>query len=96
MLLRGRAIAGPLAVVVLVKIITLFTALWTGVVVGLVSGADVHLAADAGPSLLMLAACVALVGRWLAQLEPHPTGFVRPRFWDNPPAAGLSRGGSTR
>jgi hypothetical protein len=81
LLLRGRAIAGPLAVVALVKIITLFTALWAGVLVSLASDAEVHLAADAGPSLLMLAACLAIVGRWLRSLAPHPTEFVRPSFW---------------
>ena len=82
LLLRGRDIAGPLAVVVLVKIITLFTALWAGVVVGLVRGAEVHLAADAGPSLVMLSACIALVGRWLRALSPAEDGYVRPRVWD--------------
>ena len=49
LLIRGRAIAGPLAVVALVKIVTLFTALWAGVLVGLASDAEVHLAADAVP-----------------------------------------------
>lgn len=81
LLLRGRAIAGPLAVIALVKIITLFTALWAGVLVGLATDAQVHLAADAGPSLLMLAVCVAIVGRWLNALSPHPTAFVRARVW---------------
>jgi len=83
LLLRGRAIAGPLVVVALVKIITLFTALWAGVLVGLASDAEVHLAADAGPSLLMLAVCVAIVGRWLRSLSPHQTEFVRPSFWES-------------
>jgi hypothetical protein len=81
LLIRGRAIAGPLAVVALVKIVTLFTALWAGVLVGLASDAEVHLAADAVPSLLMLAASAVLVGRWLGALWPDPTRFVRPTFW---------------
>ena len=67
--------------VALVKIVTLFTALWAGVLVGLASDAEVHLAADAGPSLLLLAASAVLVGRWLAALSPHPTRFARPTFW---------------
>jgi hypothetical protein len=83
LLIRGRAIAGPLAVVALVKIITLFTALWAGVLVGLASDAEVHLGADAGPSLLMLAVCFAVVGRWWCALSPHPTDFVRQTFWDS-------------
>jgi hypothetical protein len=82
LLLRGRAIAGPLVVVALVKIITLFTALWAGVLVGLVTGADVHLAADAGPSLVMLALCIALIGRWLRALSPDEARFVRPTLWE--------------
>ena len=85
LLLRGRAVAGPLAVVVLVKIITLFSALWVGVLVGLARGAEVHLAADAGPSVLMLAACAVLVGRWLRGLSPDPAEFVRPTFWGPDP-----------
>jgi hypothetical protein len=83
LLLRGRAIAGPLVVVALVKIITLFTALWAGVVVGLATGVEVHLAADAGPSLVMLTLCVVLVGRWLRAVSPDEEGFVRPGFWSS-------------
>ena len=82
LLLRGSPISGPLTVVVLVKIITLFTALWAGVLVGLVSDADLELGADAGPSLVMLAACVVVARQWLRTLTPHDPGFVRPTFWD--------------
>ena len=82
LLLRGRTIAGPLAAVVLVKIITLFTALWAGVLVGWWRGAEVHLAADAGPSLVMLAACILLVGRWLRVLIPDNDTFVRSTVWE--------------
>lgn len=85
LLSRGHAIAGPLAVVALVKIITLFIALWAGVLVGLASGAEVHLGADAGPSLLMVAVCIAIVGRWWHALSPDPTAFVRPTFWEPEP-----------
>ena len=76
-----RAIAGPLVVVALVKIVTLFTALWSGILIGFTSDADVQLAADAGPSLVMLAVCVALVGRWLRSLSPDERGFQRPTIW---------------
>jgi hypothetical protein len=79
--LRGRAIAGPLVVVVLVKIITLFTALWVGVLVGLAMGAEVHLAADAGPSVVMLGACVVLLRRWLRSLSPDEGAFARSTIW---------------
>jgi hypothetical protein len=79
--LRGRAIAGPLVVVVLVKIITLFTALWAGVIVGLAMGAEVHLAADAGPSVVMLGACAVLLRRWLRALSPDESAYARSTIW---------------
>jgi hypothetical protein len=82
LLLRGHPVAGPLVIIALVKVITLFTALWAGVLVGLLTGAEVHLAADAVPSLVMLALCAVLVGRWLRALSPDERRFVRPRFWD--------------
>ncbi len=81
LLLRGRPIAGPLAVVVLVKIITLFTALWVGTLVALAQGAEVHLAADAGPSLVMLAICAVLLRRWWSALSPDEAAFARPGVW---------------
>ena len=81
LLLRGRAVAGPLAVVALVKIVTLFTALWAGTVVGFVTDADVHVGADAGPSVVMLLVCAVLVERWLRALSPEPDGYVRRTFW---------------
>lgn len=65
LLLRRSALGPPLAVVALIKIVTLFTALWAGPVVALVTDADVHLGPDAGPSLLLLGASAWLVVRWL-------------------------------
>lgn len=82
LLLQGRAVAGPLALVVLVKIITLFGALWVGVFVGLAGDADVHLGADAGPSAVMLVASVAVLARWWPTLPRSSDGYVRPEFWD--------------
>jgi hypothetical protein len=64
LLLRGWAVGGPLAVVAVVKIITLFTALWAGVVVAAIEDAEVHLGPDAAPSLVMLLACGWLLVRW--------------------------------
>ena len=78
MLLRGRALGGPLAVVALVKIITLFAALWAGVAVGLVTGEDVELGPDAGPSLLMLALSGWLLVRWLRSLSQEGKDGQRP------------------
>ncbi len=73
LLLQGRPLAGPLAVVALVKILTLFGALWAGVLVGLATGEDVELGADAGPSVLMLVASAWLLVRWLRALTPART-----------------------
>ena len=83
LLLRGHPVAGPLTMIVLVKIITLFTALWAGTLVGLAEGAEVNMAADAGPSLVMLAACAVLVRRWSRALSPHETAYVRPTLWES-------------
>lgn len=72
LLLRGRAAAGPLAAVALLKIVTLFTALWAGPVLALATDADVHLGPDAVPSLVLLAASVWLTARWLRTFDPVP------------------------
>jgi hypothetical protein len=65
LLLRDRPSGPPLAVVALVKIVTLFLALWAGPVVALFTDDVVDLGPDAGPSLLLLAASAGLVGVWL-------------------------------
>ena len=65
LLLRRRAVAAPLAAVALLKILTLFTALWAGPVLALVTDAEVHLGPDAGPSLLLLLASGWLSALWL-------------------------------
>jgi hypothetical protein len=80
LLLEGRRVAGPLALVAVVKIVTLFTVLWAGVVAGLVRGDDVSLGADAGPSLVMVAVCVWLARRWWLALPVAGPGR-RPHLW---------------
>lgn len=82
LLLRGRRIGGPLAVVALIKIITLFTALWAGVGAALVTGEPVHLGPDAVPSALLLVASAWLVARWLRELHADRRRFLRPRLWE--------------
>ncbi|HEY0643551.1 MAG TPA: hypothetical protein VGD39_09050 [Nocardioides sp.] len=75
LLLRGRPVAAPMAAVALLKILTLFTALWAGPVLALVTGAEMHLGPDAGPSLLLLLASAWLSASWLRSFHPstHPT-----------------------
>jgi hypothetical protein len=72
LLLRGRAVAGALAAVAMLKILTLFTALWAGPLLALASDADVQLGPDAVPSLLLLAASAWLTTRWLRSFGPAP------------------------
>ena len=72
LLLRGRAVAGALATVAVLKILTLFTALWAGPVLALATDADVHLGPDAVPSLLLLGASAWLTSRWLHSFAPTP------------------------
>ena len=81
MLMQGRPVAGPLAAVALIKIVTLFAALWAGVLVGFLEDGHVTLAADAGPSMVLLLVSVALVRRWLRVLSPHQSSYVRPTLW---------------
>jgi hypothetical protein len=81
LLLRHRPIAGPLATVALIKIVTLFAALWTGVVAGFIDDGHVTLNADAGPSLLLLVISVVLAGKWLRSLSPDEGTYVRPTLW---------------
>jgi hypothetical protein len=64
-LVMRRQAGPPLAVVALVKIVTLFTALWAGPVVAVATGSEVHLGPDAGPSLVLLAVSSWLSLRWL-------------------------------
>lgn len=71
LLLRRRAVAPALAAVALLKILTLFTALWAGPVLALVTDAEVHLGPDAGPSLLLLLASGWLSALWLRSFH-HP------------------------
>lgn len=82
MLVRGRAVAGPLAVVALIKIVTLFTALWAGAAAVLVTGETLHLGPDAGPSLLLLVVSVWLTVRWLRGLRADERTFLRPGLWE--------------
>lgn len=70
LLLRGHRLGGPLAVVALVKILTLFGALWAGPVYALVTDGPVALGPDAGPSLLLLAVSAWLLTSWWRALTP--------------------------
>lgn len=93
MLLRGRAVGGPLAVVALIKIVTLFTALWAGAAAILVTGETLPLGPDAGPSAALLVASTWLTARWLRALQADEHTFLRPSLWgDQSPSDDPTRG----
>lgn len=64
LLVRGHRLGPPLAVVTLIKILTLFAALWAGPAYALATDGPVDLGPDAGPSLLLLLASAWLVRAW--------------------------------
>lgn len=70
LLLRRHRLGAPLAVVALVKILTLFGALWAGPAYALVTDGPVALGPDAGPSLLLLVVSAWLLRRWWGALTP--------------------------
>jgi hypothetical protein len=81
LLLRQRPIAGPLATVALIKIVTLFAGLWTGVVAAFIDDGHVTLDADAGPSFLLLVISVVVAVKWLRSLSPDEGTYVRSSLW---------------
>lgn len=69
LLLRSHPLGPPLAVVALIKILTLFVALWAGPAYALATDGPVELGPDAGPTLLLLALSAWLVTRWWRTLQ---------------------------
>ncbi|WP_457207558.1 hypothetical protein [Nocardioides sp. P5_C9_2] len=69
LLLRRHRLGPPLAVVALIKIVTLFVALWAGPAYALATDGPVQLGPDAVPSLLLLVASGWLVAAWWRTLE---------------------------
>lgn len=64
LLLRGHPLGAPLAVIALIKVLSLFAALWAGPAYALATDGPVHLGPDAGPSLLLLVVSAWLVTAW--------------------------------
>jgi hypothetical protein len=85
-LLIRRHPAGPvLGGVVLVKITTLFTALWLGVLAQLLAGEHVPFTADMVPSALLLVVTVTVIARSVRRLERPADGWLRSQLWPDEP-----------
>ena len=56
------------------------------------TGRDLHLGPDAGPSLALLVPCCWLALRWTRALRPAHPDFLRPALWEetdpSPPREG--------
>jgi hypothetical protein len=81
MLLRRHPVAQVLAGVVLVKVTTLFVALWAGVAVKLMAGRDMPLTADMVPSALLPVVTALLLVRAARRVRSSPPGWLRATTW---------------
>lgn len=85
MLVRRHRMAVVVGGVVLVKVLTLFTALWLGVAAQPLAGGHVSMTSDMAPSavLLLVTAAVLVHGRRVLA-EPGPS-WLRTRLWADEP-----------
>lgn len=81
LLIRRHPMAAILGGVVLVKVSTLFTALWLGVAARRLDGLPVPFTPDMVPSALLLGVCLVVLVRGYRRLRPVPDGWLRPRLW---------------
>jgi hypothetical protein len=81
MLVRRHPMAGVLGGVVLVKVTTLFTALWLGVAAKLLEGRDVPFTADMVPSAVLPVVTVAVLVHAARRLGRPDHGWLRERLW---------------
>jgi hypothetical protein len=82
LMVRRHPIAPVLAGVLLVKITTLFTALWLGVLAQLLAGEEVPFTADMVPSALLLIVTATVLARWWHRLEQPIGGWLHPTLWN--------------
>jgi hypothetical protein len=66
---------------VLVKISTLFTALWLGLGAQLIAGSGISFTLDMVPGAALLIFSIAVVSRGAAILRDPPTPWIRPTLW---------------
>jgi hypothetical protein len=89
LLIRRHPVAPVLAIVVLVKITTLFTALWLGVVAQVLAGRHVPFTADMVPSAVLPVVTIVVLVRAVQTLDHPQDGWLRDELWPrgNPPTA---------
>jgi hypothetical protein len=81
LMVRSHPMAAVLGGVVLVKILTLFTALWLGVLAALASGERVSFTVDMVPSAVLLLVTLTALARWHRQTGRPEDGWLRVRLW---------------
>jgi len=88
-LVRGHPMSAVLGGVVLVKVITLFSALWLAVLARLGAGLSVPLTADLVPSAVLPVVCLVVLMRAGRRLGRPDPGWLRPQLWpDGSPEGG--------
>jgi hypothetical protein len=81
MLVRRHPMASVVGGVVLVKVTTLFTALWLGVAAQVLSGRHVPFTADMVPSALLPVVTVAVLVHAAGRLGSPEDGWLHDRLW---------------
>jgi hypothetical protein len=81
LLIRRHPMAPILAIVVLVKITTLFTALWLGVVAQMLAGRHVRFTPDMVPSAVLPVVSIFVVVRAVQTLGRPEGGWLRDELW---------------
>ena len=81
LMIRSHPMAAVLGGVVLVKVLTLFTALWLGVLAALVGGEHVGFTADMVPSAVLLLVTATALVTWHRRAARPGSGWLRVRLW---------------
>lgn len=66
----------------LVKVTTLFTALWLGVAAQLLAGREVPFTPDMVPSAVLPVVTVTVLLRWSSRIPRLRGGWLRAQLWD--------------
>jgi hypothetical protein len=80
-LLRSHPMSAVLGGVVLVKVVTLFSALWLAVLAKLAAGMSVPLTPDMVPSAVLPVVCLLVLAHARKRLGRPRPGWLRPHLW---------------